>query len=308
MQCLVTVLVIVITLHMMSAFKIAKAGSPTTTTASRLMSASRYSIPDQELRFATAVKENNKRVLDIDSVYNPTYLKGKTALVTGGNRGLGLSIAKELMANGANVIITSRAATTIEGADVIEGIELQDNQAGSKIVDALKGRKVDILINSAGYFYEPVETIESMNFEEQLKQIDICGVAPLRVSSAMFNAGALSDGAKIIIITSQAGSVEWRSVQNPTGADYGHHMSRAACNMGGKLLSQELKHKGITVALLHPGFNKTDMTKKYAAVWEINGAVDPSVGAKRVVQEIGLVTLEKTGIFINCEDGLEIPW
>ena len=50
------------------------------------------------------------------------------------------------------------------------------------------------------------------------------------------------------------------------------------------------------------------MTKKYEAIWECNGAVDPTVGAKRVIQEIGLVSLEKTGIFVNCEDGLEIPW
>ena len=42
-----------------------------------------------------------------------------------------------------------------------------------------------------------VETVESMNFEEQLKQIDICGVAPLRVSSALYNAGALADAAKV---------------------------------------------------------------------------------------------------------------
>merc|ERR1719223_277155 len=304
MQFPSTISGLVLFLGTISAFKI---GKTAVTTPSRMMS-SRYSIPDQELRFATAVKENNQRVLNIDSVYDPAYLKGKTALVTGGNRGLGLSITKELIAQGANVIITSRRPITIEGADVIEGIELQDNEAGPKIVDALKGRKVDILVNSAGYFYEPVETVESMNFEEQLKQIDICGVAPLRVSSALYNAGALADAAKVIIITSQAGSVDWRSVQNPTGGDYGHHMSRAACNMGGKLLSQELKHKGIAVALLHPGFNKTDMTKKYEAIWECNGAVDPTVGAKRVIQEIGLVCLEKTGIFVNCEDGLEIPW
>tara|TARA_B110000091_G_C13341966_1_gene280657 strand:+ start:42 stop:215 length:174 start_codon:yes stop_codon:yes gene_type:complete len=40
-------------------------------------------------------------------------------------------------------------------------------------------------------------------------------------------------------------------------------MSKAAANMMGVLLSQELKGKGICVSMLHPGFNKTDMTKKY---------------------------------------------
>ena len=62
------------------------------------------------------------------------------------------------------------------------------------------------------------------------------------------------------MVTPQGGSVTWREVQNPAGGDYGHHMSKAAANMGSKLLAQELKHEGIMVQVLHPGFNKTDMT------------------------------------------------
>ena len=38
------------------------------------------------------------------------------------------------------------------------------------------------------------------------------------------------------------------------------------------------------------------------------GAVDPSIGAKRVIHEIGMLDLERAGTFINCEDGLQIPW
>jgi len=112
----------------------------------------------------------------------------------------------------------------------------------------------------------------------------------------------------VAIISSQGGSISWRTTQNPTGHDYGHHMSKAAANMMGVLLAQELKSAGVSVSLLHPGFNKTDMTKKYAHIWEVEGAVDSSVGAKRVLHEVGNMSLEKTGSFINCEDGLAIPW
>jgi NAD(P)-dependent dehydrogenase (short-subunit alcohol dehydrogenase family) len=83
----------------------------------------------------------------------------------------------------------------------------------------------------------------------------------------------------VVIISSQAGSVEWRSVQNASkGGDYGHHMSRAACNMGAALLAQEFKSKNIPVGILHPGFNRTEMTKKYEAIWDKEGAVHPSEG------------------------------
>ena len=138
--------------------------------------------------------------------------------------------------------------------------------------------------------------------------IDICAIGPLRVSAALYNGGFLKEGSKVAIITSQGGSVTWRTTQNPTGHDYGHHMSKSAANMMAVLLSQELKGKGIAVGVLHPGFNKTGMTAKYKEIWEIEGAVDASVGAKRVFYEIGRLDLESSGKFINCEDGLEIPW
>ena len=38
------------------------------------------------------------------------------------------------------------------------------------------------------------------------------------------------------------------------------------------------------------------------------GAVDASVGAKRVLHEVKGATMERTGMFVNCEDGLQIPW
>lgn len=43
---------------------------------------------------------------------------------------------------------------------------MQDNKCGDKLAQALNGKKIDILINNAGYFYEPVEKIDSLNFEE----------------------------------------------------------------------------------------------------------------------------------------------
>ena len=44
------------------------------------------------------------------------------------------------------------------------------------------------------------------------------------------------------------------------------------------------------------------------AIWDKEGAVDPAVGAKRVLHEVKQLTLDTTGSFINCEDGLTIPW
>merc|ERR1719218_302002 len=120
--------------------------------------------------------------------------------------------------------------------------------------------------------------------------IDICAVGPLRITAGLVNNGNLKSGGKVAMITSQGGSIDWRTVQNPEGGDYGHHMSKAAANMAGVLLNQELKHKGIMVTNLHPGFNRTGMTAKYKAIWDIEGAVECSVGAKRVIRPISCMT------------------
>jgi NAD(P)-dependent dehydrogenase (short-subunit alcohol dehydrogenase family) len=268
-----------------------------------------FSLADQVARFNRAKDEGNARYLDIDTVFDGSYLKGKRVLVTGGNQGLGLAIVKELVTQGAETIVVGRRSSPeldALGCQVITGVDVTDDSAVSGKMVSEVSEPLDYVINNAGYFWEEHETLANMNFDEQLKQINICAVGPLRVSAALQKAGKVRGS--IVIISSQAGSAEWRFTQNPEGGDYGHHMSRAACNIGAVLLSQELKALGVPVLMLHPGFNKTGMTAKYSHIWEVEGAVDASVGAKRVLHEVKGATMERSGMFINCEDGLQIPW
>jgi NAD(P)-dependent dehydrogenase (short-subunit alcohol dehydrogenase family) len=190
-----------------------------------------YTMADQVARFAKAKAEGNKRVLDIDAFYDPSKLAGKRVLVTGANRGIGLALATQLQADGATVIATCRQSSAeldaLKVAQVITGIDVTQDADMAPLVAALAGSAVDVVVNNAGYFYGPVETLTSLNFGEQLKQIDICALGPLRVSAALVNAGLVATGGKVVMITSQGGSVAWRDVQNPTGHDYGHHSARA---------------------------------------------------------------------------------
>jgi len=269
-----------------------------------------YSKADQVARFNQAKAEGNSRYLDIDTVFDGSYLQGKRVLVTGGNQGLGLAIVKELVVQGAQVVVVGRRGSPeldeLPNVQVITGVDVCDDTAVSGKMISEIDAPLDYVLNNAGYFWEEQESLANMNFDEQLKQINICAVGPLRVSQALLEKGLVTGS--IVIITSQAGSAEWRFTQNPEGGDYGHHMSRAACNIGGVLLAQELKSRGIPVLMLHPGFNKTGMTAKYSHIWEVEGAVDAAVGAKRVLHEVKGATMERTGMFINCEDGLMIPF
>lgn len=303
-----------------SSFRVASAFAPKPSiyfarsrfTSISMAESERYTIADQPARFARAKEQNNDRYLNIESVYDAAYLQGKRVAITGANRGIGLALAKELVARGGKLVAIVRSSSeeldALKPDEVVTGIDVTSDEACQTIGSKIKGGPIDILVNNAGYFYEPVEKIDSLNFKEEMKMIDICALGPLRVSANMFNEGLLKEGSSIAMITSQGGSISWRTTQNPEGGDYGHHMSKAAANMMSVLLSQEFKSKKIPVGVLHPGFNKTDMTAKYAEIWEIEGAVDSSIGAKRVFHEIGKISMETTGKFINCEDGLEIPW
>lgn len=286
-----------------------------------------YSIADQVARFENAKATNNQRFLNIESVYDGSFLRGKRVLVTGGEQNLGLETLREVVRQGGSGICVCRTSTAELDADIangaaiqlITGIDVTKVETMEKMC-AEVATPIDIVINNAGYFYGPAESVGiecegHLNFPQEMLMIDICAVGPLRISSALYKAGLLPSGSQIIIITSQAGSCEWRLTQNPTPAvgaefhgNYGHHMSRAACNIMGVILAQEMRAANISVQLLHPGFNRTSMTQKYAHIWDIEGAVTPDVGAKRVLYEVSKSDISRTGSFINVEDGLVIPW
>jgi len=182
----------------------------------------RYSIPDQPARFARAKTQQNQRYLDITSVYNPAFLKGKRVAITGANRGIGLALAQEVVAQGGILIAIGRTSSpaleALQPQQIITNVDVTSDTACSAVASQITGGPIDILINNAGYFYEPVETIQSLNFQEELKMIDICALGPLRITANLFNHGLLKSGtSSVVMITSQGGSITWRTTQNPKG-------------------------------------------------------------------------------------------
>ena len=134
------------------------------------MSENRFTIPDQPARFAKAKKEGNKRVLDIDSMYDPSYLAGKRVAITGANRGIGLALAKECVGRGAKLVGICRSSSeeleALDPEEVVLGVDVTNDEICEGIAAKITGGPIDILINNAGYFYEPEEKIDCLNFKE----------------------------------------------------------------------------------------------------------------------------------------------
>ena len=107
--------------------------------------------------------------------------------------------------------------------EIIEGVDVTDVRRLEVVAPRSMAREVsdagfalDVVVNNAGYFYEPVEKVTdgTMAFDEEMKMIDICAVGPLRVTTALYREGKIAKGSKVAMVTSQGGW--WRGERSRT--------------------------------------------------------------------------------------------
>lgn len=236
------------------------------------------------------------RTMSLEMVANCPLPSGSSVIVVGGNRGLGLEITKSLVAGGLTTYATTRKSNpdfellkTNSNFKAITDIELEDEVAGTKIASTLPEGKIDYLLLVAGYF--TTETFDELNFSEQRKMMEICAFAPLRIIQQLVKSGHIAAGTKIGMITSEGGSIGLRT-EAEGGGNYGHHMSKCAQNMMGKILAIDLKPKGVALVSIHPGFLRTEMTKHYAQFYEEFGAVTPDQAVEPILSAVNQLKLD----------------
>lgn len=203
-------------------------------------------------------------------------------LIVGATRGLGASLADAYSKVPSNhVFVTSRAPAQ-EPSDNpkitwIKGIDVSHHDACQKVVSQLPPTtKLSTVIITAGYF--GFETFESLDWEKQMRMYTTSAIGPLFVVTHLVRLGFLERGAKVILVSSESGSITLRH-EKEGGGNYGHHASKAATNMVGKLLSLDLKPRGIAVGLVHPGFMRTEMTKSvgFDKFWDAGGGEQSTI-------------------------------
>lgn len=218
-----------------------------------------------------------------------------TVLVTGANRGIGLELCRQLAGRGDAVVATCRRASpalAALGVRVEEGVEVGDGASVAALARRLGTLRLDLLINNAGVLAH--ETLESLDLASVLRQFEINALGPLRVTLALL--GHLGAGAKVGLVSSRMGSIG----DNSSGGNYGYRMSKAALNMAGVSLAHDLRPRGIAVAILHPGYVRTDMTGG-------SGHVDPPEAARGMLRRLDELTLESSGGFWHA-NGERLPW
>jgi NAD(P)-dependent dehydrogenase (short-subunit alcohol dehydrogenase family) len=217
------------------------------------------------------------------------------ALVTGANRGIGLALVRRLADKGRDVIaVCRRSSPALDalGVRVEAGIDVTSDDAAAALARRLEGVALDELVCNAGILRE--DDLDDLGFDELRAQFEVNALGPLRVVKAL--RPQLGNGTKIALITSRMGSI----ADNGSGGSYGYRMSKAALNAAGVSLARDLKPAGIAVAILHPGWVKTDMTGD-------TGNIDAADAAKQLVDRLDALTLESTGTFWHA-NGQKLPW
>ena len=214
---------------------------------------------------------------------------GKTALVTGGSRGIGLMIARGLVQAGARVIVSSRKAEELE-ASAQQLSELGDCQAIPADISTQKGTQqlaaaaharfdeLDILINNAGATWgAPLEDFPASGWEKVL-HTNVEGVFHLTIAllPRLRAAADEEDPSRVINI----GSID--GLRTPAVENYSYGASKAAVHMLTRHLARRLASEHITVNAIAPGPFESKMMAWALDDPDMRAAIEQNVPLGRI--------------------------
>ncbi len=192
-----------------------------------------------------------------------TSLGSRTALVTGGNRGIGLAACRQLARAGLRVILTARdshrgrEATALlkgEGLDVaFEPMDVGDRESVASCLRRLSQQDiiVDVLVNNAGIF--PSQDILRVDVDMLDEVLAVHVVGPFRLCRALLPTMIERGYGRIVNVSSGLGAV---CDQPPAAGVYG--VSKASLNALTRSLAASVRGD-VKVNALHPGWVRTEM-------------------------------------------------
>lgn len=181
----------------------------------------------------------------------------KTALITGGSRGIGRATVEKFLEDGYKVISTSTSGSFPYSHEnlITRKLELSAHYQVVTFAQwaAEEGATVDVLINNAALFIDGDSEI--VNIADLRRTLNVNLIGTIQLTEELLLRNVVQDDGVIINISSRYGSFN---------ADFGadcatYSISKAAINMYTKKLAPRLEGNGIRVYSFNPGWVKTDM-------------------------------------------------
>lgn len=193
------------------------------------------------------------------------------AVVTGANRGLGLETCKQLARLGYQVILTSRnaekgqaavEACRQEGLDIsYHALDVTDADSVSRLKEYIEKTfgRLDVLVNNAGIFCEPMDdnnpsagSVFNADLDHIRNSLETNTFGPLRVSQALIP--LMKGRGRVVNVSSGMGQLA-----EMNGGSTGYRLSKTGLNALTRIFADELKDTQIKVNSVCPGWVRTDL-------------------------------------------------
>ncbi|TQN31841.1 3-oxoacyl-[acyl-carrier-protein] reductase [Haloactinospora alba] len=176
----------------------------------------------------------------------------RSALVTGGSRGIGLAIARELAAAGDNVAVTYRSGDPPEGLFGVSCDTTDTTQVDSAFTQVEKEQgPVDVLVANAGITKDQLLALTSEEDFSAVLDTNLTGA--FRVAKRAVRSMMRSRDGRIILVSSVVGLLG-------SGGQTSYAASKAGLVGFGRSLAREIGSRNVTVNIVAPGFIETGMT------------------------------------------------
>lgn len=230
-------------------------------------------------------------------------------IITGANRGIGLALVKTYLLGGDRVFALCRQpqqadqlnelAASAGGQLTVHTVDMADADSITTFAGSLKDTPVDVLLNVAGIVGGRTDSLlkapfSEADFDDWRTAFEVMTIGPFRLTQALLPNLIAANG-KVMTVSSQIAASTW-----PRGGLYAYGATKAAVNRLMRSLAFDLRDKGVTVALVHPGWVQTDMGGA-------NAEITPQESAAGIKQVLDGLTLEDTGKFFKW-NGEEHAW
>src|SRR5438445_3674839 len=214
-------------------------------------------------------------------------MEGKTALITGASRGLGLEIARAYAARGAKLVIGARGQEALEAAEAelriltdVVALAVDVSEDAERLVEA--GTKafgrIDLLVNNASELGpSPMPALSDYPWQALERVLKVNVLAPLHLAQLVLP-GMKERGEGVIINVSSDAGVEAYDGWGGYGA------SKAALEHISRTLAVELEGTGVRVYCVDPGDMNTEMHRLAEPGVDLSGLPGPEIAAPAFVR------------------------
>jgi NAD(P)-dependent dehydrogenase (short-subunit alcohol dehydrogenase family) len=220
-------------------------------------------------------------------------------LITGTTRGIGLELARQVLAAGHEVMAVAREpgrSRPLAELAARHGQRLRIvpfDLLDADVMDAVKAIArdwdcIDVLVNNAGILRKDDTR------QDFMESFAVNAVVPFEMTRTLLPWLRKSTRPRALHVTSKMGSI----ADNSSGGHYAYRASKAALNMINRSLA--LDHVWLTTVVVHPGWVQTDMGGEEAPV----APADSAAGIWRLIEGLGL---DSSGKFFDYQ-GNALPW